>query len=162
MRFLVALLMFSSACATTQANTHPPLVAESRRPEVRDLPVAPDDRELPDGIPAEPGEDAVFPIEEGDEVVMPGILVSEARAARDALYRIDYTELRRMYEADRQVWEAHRALYEEQIRRDREALEEAQPGWWERHDATVVGVVAFLLGAAITTGIVAAIDKVTE
>jgi hypothetical protein len=93
---------------------------------------------------------------------MAGILVSEARAARDALFRIRYRELRRTYEADRQVWGAHRELYEEQIRRDREALEQARPDWWEQNDATVVGAITFILGAAITVGIVAAIDYVVD
>jgi len=135
------------------------MVAESRRPELREMPQSPRDEALPEGIPTNPGEAAVDPIEAGEASPRSGILISEARAARDALFRVRYTELRRTYEADRQVWTAHRSLYEEQIRRDREALEEAQPDWWERHDGTVVGVVAFLAGAALTVGLAAAIDK---
>ena len=113
---------------------------------------------MPEGIPTSPGEEAVDPIEEGEVAPRSGILISEARAARDALFRVRYTELRRTYEADRQVWAAHRELYEEQIRRDREALEKAQPDWWDRNDGTVIGMVAFIAGAALTVGLAAAID----
>lgn len=151
------------------------MVSADRRPEARELPAEPDDKPLPEGIPREPGEDHVVPLERGQCVsedgsrVAPGpcpdwsgIAVSEARAARDALYRISYTELRRLYEADRQVWAAHRELYEAQIREDRKEIERLQPDWWERHDGTVIGVGAFIVGAALTVGVVSAVDHVTD
>lgn len=163
MRQLAALLMLVCVgCATTQAVVHPPVIPETRRPEARDLPQDARTEALPEGISTTPGEDSVEAVEAGDPAPHAGILVSEARAVRDGIYRIRYTELRRTTEADRRVWTAHREFYEEQIRRDREALEEAQPDWWERNDGTILGVLGFVVGSAIVLGLAAAVDKVTD
>jgi len=76
-----------------------------------------------------------------------GIVVGEGRAARDGLYRVRYRELRLMYEADRQVWAAHRELYEGQLQRADERIRQLQPNWWERNGfALGVG-----LGIVLTT-----------
>lgn len=161
-----ALMVLAVGCGASTATTVRPLVAENRQPEARELPPDPVEEALPEGIPTDPPETAVEALEAGScppDAVQPcpaqsGILVSEARAARDALFRIRYRELRRTYEADRQVWAAHRELYETQVRLDREEIQRLQPGFWEEHDAEILGVVGFVIGAAITIGIMAVIE----
>ncbi len=159
MNQVVGLLTLVCVGCVSQPVVRPPLVAANQRPEVRELPLDPREEVLPEGVPTLPGESVVEPIEEAEPAPMAGILISESRAARDVLFRARYAELRRVYQSDRQVWAAHRELYEEQVRRDREALEAAKPDWWERHDATVVGVVAFVAGAALTVGLAVAVDR---
>ena len=133
----------------------------------------------------EPGEQYVEPIEAGQcipagGIQMPdsedeedrfvagpcpersGLMVSEARANRDALYRIRYREMRDTYTADRQVWSAHRELYEAQVAADREEIAQLQPTWWERHDGTILTAVGVVVGAAITVAITFAVNQASE
>jgi hypothetical protein len=91
-----------------------------------------------------------------------GIAVSEARAARNAMYRIRYKELRRTFEADRRVWSAHREVYEAQVARDRQEIERLQPTWWDRHGVAVGVAGGFIIGAATAILITYAVEKVTE
>ncbi len=90
-----------------------------------------------------------------------GLLVSEERLARDLLFRTRYTELRRVFEADRIIWSAHRELYEARIRQTEEALNKAQPNWFQQN-ALQIGVVGgFIIGAAMTIAITYAVEQVT-
>lgn len=153
------------------------MVGEDRRPEARELPIDPRLEPLPEGTPTEPSENFVEPLEAGScieadtEIAagagypcppQSGILVSEARASRDALYRIRYPEMRRTFEADRQVWAAQRELYEAQIAADRREIERLQPTWWEQHDGQVLTAVGVVVGAAITVAITFAVNQASE
>lgn len=186
MRKLVTLLvLFVFGCGAATTPEVRPLVAENRRPEARELPPDARTEPLPEGTPTEPGEDFVSVIEEGQcigvgGIQMPdsdddedrfipgpcpeqeGILVSEARANRDALYRIRYEELRRTVEADRRVWSAHRELYEAQVAADREEIERLQPSWWETHDLEIGVAAGLILGAAVTIAITYAVNEASE
>lgn len=169
MRKLAVLLVLLSGCAATQTPEVRPLVAEARRPEARELPVDPRDEPLPEGTPVTPGEDYVMPVTAGECAgatepcpAEDGIQVSEARANRDALFRIRYREMRTTYEADRRVWSAHRELYEAQIAADRQEIEDLQPTWWERHDGTILTAVGVIVGAAITVAITFAVNQASE
>jgi hypothetical protein len=171
----VALALLLSGCGASTASQVRPLVAEDRRPEVRELPQDPRLEALPDGTPSDPPENFVEPLEAGSCVavgskVLPsapcppqsGLLVSEARAARDAMFRIRYPELRRTYEADRQVWAAHRELYEAQVAADREEIERLQPTWWTQNGFAIGTAAGFILGAAVTIAITFAVDEATS
>lgn len=170
-RALAVFLALTVACA--KAPTVPPtLVDSSKWVETEALPLHPKTLPLPAGMDAD-SEKMVVPIEEGmcdsqngAAYAKPcpefsGIAVSEARAVRDGMYRIQYDELRARYEADRNVWAAHRMLYETQMQRDAEHIKTLAPTWWELHDGQITGSVGFGIGAAIVLGCVKAVTKTT-
>lgn len=166
---LVMMCFMCFGCGTTVAQSVRPFVAEERRPEMQALPENPATEELPLGTPTDPPEDFVVPIEVGEcdsieETCPPlsGILISESRANRNALYRIRYRELRQTVEADRQVWMAQRALYEAQLSADREEIERLQPSWWERHDGEILAVIGVIAGAALTVALTFAVNEASE
>ena len=172
--FILATL-FTVGCAASGENSLRPLVAEDRRPESRDLPIDPQVESIPEGYDTTFGEDHIEPLEEGSCVAesgeavsvgpcpsWSGIAISESRAARDVMYRSRYRELRRTYDADRQVWAAQRELYEAQIVRDREEIGNLQPTWWEQHDGTVLTALGVIVGAAITVAITFAVEEATD
>lgn len=172
---LTLLVFFAMGCGAAQTPELRPMVAEDRRPEARELAQTVRDEPLPEGVPVRPGEGYVVPVtagecvgEDGSPLVTEsypaesGFMISEARANRDALYRLRYREMRLTYEADRQVWSAHRELYEAQIVADREEISNLQPTWWERHDGTVLTAVGVVVGAAITVAITFAVNQASE
>jgi hypothetical protein len=161
-------------CGTATSGQVRPMVAEDRRPEARTLPQDPRLEALPEGTPSDLPENFVEPVDEGSCIsdrgavvasgpcpAYNGIAVSEARAARDAMFRIRYQELRQTYEADRQVWAAHRELYEAQIARGREEIARLQPTWWDRHGFAVGVASGFVIGAAVTIAITFAVGEAT-
>lgn len=168
---LVLVLAVASGCATTPVVPQP-LISASKVVETKPLPPDPSLEPLPNGTPAgewvEALESASCLDKEGKAVsgapspcpARPGILSSEARAARDALFRIRYPELRRMYEADRELWAAHRALYEERIATAQDELKKAQPNWWQQHGPALGMVGGFIVGAAMTVAITYALHHV--
>jgi hypothetical protein len=173
----VALVLLLSGCGASTVGQTRPLVADDRRPEARELPLDPRLEALPEGTPTDPPEDFVEPVEAGScieadtEIAagagypcpsQSGILVSEARAVRDAMFRIRYPELRQTYEADRQVWAAQRELYEAQVQRDREEIERLQPTWWTQNSFAIGTAAGFILGAAVTIAITFAVDEATS
>lgn len=168
------LVIVASGCATTSPVPPPTLITASQVVETKPLPPDPSLEPLPAGTP--PG-DSVEPLEAGSCLdkagkavsgasspcpVKPGIVSSEARAARDALYRIRYPELRKMYESDRQVWAAQRDLYEERVRTAQDELKKAQPNWWQQHGPALGMVAGFVIGAAMTVAIVYAEHQATK
>lgn len=168
-KLVVIVVLFSFGCGASQTPQVRPLVAEGRRPEAREQVQDVRDEPLPEGTPTTPGEDYVMPVTagecEGVTETCPaesGLMVSEARANRDALYRIRYREMRDTYDADRMVWAAHRELYEAQVAADREEIARLQPTWWERHDGTVLTAVGVVVGAAITVAITFAVNQASE
>jgi hypothetical protein len=155
MRAFISLsLVFLIGCATPSA--YVPTVAIEKRVEDRALPPDPATEPLPPGTP--PGE-WVIPAEKGEELSRSGILVSEARAARDATFRIRYPELRRNYESDRMLWQAHRELYEARLKAADEALKKAEPGWWQQHGPAVGMLGGFLVGCVLTVTLSYAVNQ---
>jgi hypothetical protein len=153
-RLLALLLPLFLACAGTLPT--PPTVAEAKR--VEQEPLAPDPQE--DKLdPNVPKGEWVEPLEANSCTpscpARSGILVSEERAVRDGLYRIRYRALRTNYLADRQVWVAHRELYEKRLQLADQAIQKLQPGWWERHRFQLGVVGGFVLGSALTIAIFA-------
>lgn len=182
-KLAVILTLFAMGCGAAQRPEVRPLVAEDRRPEARELAQDARDEPLPEGTPTALPESYVVPVEAGEcipedgrrvppsdeEQIIPGpcpehagILVSEARANRDAIYRIRYREMRDTYEADRRVWSAHRELYEAQVAADREEIARLQPTWWERHDGEILAAVGVIVGAVVTVAITFAVNQASE
>ena len=160
MRKAIALLCLLSGCAhASTPPTIPHTIPEERWVEARNLPPDPHTEALPPNTPGD--ESQVAPYEPGDpgNPRWPGIVESEARAQRDALYRIRYAELRRWYEADRQVWVAHREAYETRLQLASERIQELQPSRWERHRGAILGASGFLVGVATSILIVYGVDR---
>lgn len=157
MRTLSLSLTLLIGCATPSA--YVPTVAVERRVEDRALPPDPTTESLPPGTP--PGE-WVEPAEKGQTLTKSGIIVSESRAARDALFRVRYPELRRNYEADRMLWQAHRELYEARLKAADEALRKAEPGWWQQHGPAVGVLGGFLVGAVLTVTLTYAVHQTSN
>jgi hypothetical protein len=170
MRQLVLVLVVATGCATVPVVPEP-LINTRHVVETKPLPPDPALEALPDGTPA---GDWVEPLEAAScldkagkalpDAPSPcpsrsGIASSEARAVRDAMYRNRYSELRRLYEADRQLWGAHRELYEERVRTGAEELKKAQPNWWQQHGPALGVVGGFVVGAASTIAITFAIHQ---
>jgi hypothetical protein len=78
------------------------------------------------------------------------------------LFRIRYPELRRMFESDRQLWAAHRELYEERLQTSAEELKKAQPGWWQQHGPALGMVGGFIVGAVLTVSVTYALHQVAK
>jgi hypothetical protein len=173
--FVLTIAFLGTACGATHAVNERPLVALDRRPEIAELPTDPEIEAIPEGYDTTLGEELAEPLEAGQcvdgtgvvrsEGPCPGwsgIAISEARAARNAMYRIRYRELRRGYQADRQVWAAHRELYEAQVLRDREEIENLQPTWWDRN-GFIIGIAGgFILGAATAILVMFVVEQVDE
>ena len=94
-----------------------------------------------------------------------GVLFSTEKAVRSARFVVAYNEMRGLYEVDLRTWVREREVYQRhldladtEIARQRER---ARRGWWERHGAQVGLAVGFLVGAAATVGIVAAVNEVS-
>jgi hypothetical protein len=87
-----------------------------------------------------------------------GIVVSEERAYRDGFYRIEYGLLLQNYDSDRTVWSAHRELYEERLRLADRAIQDLQPGWWERNKFQLGVAGGMVLGIAASVAILAATE----
>ena len=162
---LVAALI-APACGGVQSTR--PTVPDTvvKRVEQQPLPPDPADEPLPDGIP--PGE-WVEPVEAGACAgkappcpEKSGILVSEARAVRDAKYRVRYKELRKNYEADRVVWGAHRELYEERLKLADREIQDLQPNWWDRNKLQIGVVGGVIIGIATSVAILAVTDEVRQ
>jgi hypothetical protein len=155
MRYLALILPLFLACAGTLPTT-PTVPVGEKRVETVPLPPDPEAEKLADNVPR---GDWVEPQEAGSCAPSPacpakaGILVSEERASRDALFRIRYRELRTNYVSDQKVWGAQRALYEERLKLADQAIQQAQPGWFQRHGFQLGVVGGFLLGSVLTIAI---------
>jgi hypothetical protein len=168
---LVLVTVVAAGCATAPVVPQP-LISAKQVVEAKPLPPDPALEPLPNGTPAGEWVEALEAASCLDKAgkALPGapspcparsgIASSEARAARDALFRIRYPELRRMYEADRELWGAHRALYEERIATAEEELKKAQPNWWQQHGPALGMVGGFVVGAAMTVAITYALHHV--
>ena len=157
MKPLLPVILLVGACASAPAAR--PVVPESRRAEQKPLPADPAQEALPEGlaagewaVPVEAGE--CVPVGEGEPAkgpcpVQAGVLISERKAARVALYKIRYVELRRTVEADRIAWGADRELYETKLQLALDEIEELQPTWWDENKGTALLAVGFLAGGII-------------
>jgi hypothetical protein len=95
----------------------------------------------------------------------PGVLFPDESAAYVARLRVSYDEVRGLYEIDQRTWERERQIYtrhlemaDEEIQR---ANERAERTWWELHGDEVGLIGGFVVGVAVTIGIVAAVDATT-
>ena len=123
-------------------------ISDTRRPELRTLPPNPRTEPLPDKFA---GEEWVEPAEVGQVVAKPGLLVSEARVARDILFRTRYDELRTLYDEDRNVWVAHRDYYEQRLAQADGVIRDLQPNWWDQHkDYFYLAAFGILAGYTLT------------
>lgn len=142
--------LFCTGCTAERVATRGPFVEADHRPESKPLPPNPREEKL-DGEFSMP--EWVEAIEQGEAAPRAGILISESRAARDALFRARYDELRRYYDADRMVWGAHRAYYEERLSKADVEIQRLQPTWWSSHAESIFLVGGILVGMAATIGI---------
>ena len=148
---LAILLAVSFGCAGRQSPKPTYTIAEARWVEREELPPDPATEELPEDLPG--GEDDVAVYEPKKLEVNPswaGLVISERRAARDALFRLRYPELRANYEADRKVWEVHREAYETRLQLAEERILELQPTWWDEKKGVVLGAGGFVFGVIVT------------
>ena len=160
--FVASWSVWLAGCATTsaeQAGDSEPYL-EGPYAEDRELPAHPQDEDLDLAPGVNADETAVEAATKGQPAPMDGIIVSESRAARDALYRIRYKELRTTYEADRSVWRVHRTIYEKQIEMDNDRIRELTPPpptWWDQHGTAVLigssALVGLVAGAGLTVGV---------
>lgn len=174
-RAVSILLVFAlTGCATVPTLAPTVAVNAEKRVEMRPLPPDPLTEALPPGTPP---EDWVLPLEAGscfDKAGKPaqdapkpcpersGVSLSESRAVRAKLLQIRYPELRRLYEADRMVWVAHRELYEERLKLADDKIRSMQPNWFERH-ALQLGIVGgFVLGAVMTVSLTYAVHQTSK
>jgi hypothetical protein len=176
MRALVLVTLGLVGCATTKASTYIPTVPDNpeKRVEKRALPPDAATEPLPPGTSK---DDFVQAQEAGECLdgagnplpgapkpcpIKPGILSGEGRSARDMVYRIRYTELRKLYDSDRAVWNAHRELYETRLEQAETALKDAKPNWFQEH-AFQLGVIGgFVLGSAATVAITFAVNQASK
>jgi len=166
------LVCFFWGCATTPPPE--PTVTIGKRVEDQPLPPDPASEPLPDGTPkgewAEPLEKGACVKADGTvskDVVKPcparsGVSISEEKATRLALFKIRYPELRLNYQADRQVWKAHRELYETRLQLAADRIKELQPGWFQRHKFEIGIAAGFLVGAAITISVFEVADQLSK
>ena len=151
-RLLLPLLL--CACATVPTPAPEAFIPEARRPEQRALPPSPREEKLPAGVA---GEEWVLPAEQGATVPKAGLLASEARVARDILFRTRYDELRKVFDADRMVWKTHRDYYEERLHLAQDEIARLQPTWWDEHKGSLYLVGGVLVGFGLTLGVVEAV-----
>lgn len=162
-----ALLLFL-ACASACAGAKPlePTIPESKRVEAEPLPPDPETEKLDSNVPPEDWVEALEPGSCTDATGKPttnvkpcparaGIAMSEAKAARFGLFKIRYKELRTNYVSDRNVWAAQRELYETRLKLADKAIQDLQPGWWDRHKGEFGVIGGFILGTAMTISIYA-------
>jgi hypothetical protein len=163
--FCAAALVLLAGCATLQPV--PLTVPESKHVEDEPLPTDPATEKV-----ASPDGDWVVPLNEEDCITKDGKLVSDApkpcpgkggllfseeKAARLKLYQIGYIQLRGNYIADRRVWLVHRELYESRLKDAGEALQRAQPSWFEKHSFQLGVLGGAVIGAGMAVGIIYAV-----
>ena len=156
------IVVFGASCVTI--SPVPLTVPEAKWVEAQPLPEDPGSTK----IAAKDG-DWVVPISEGDcsddkgkltaDAPKPcpnrgGLLVSEEKITRLKLYEIGYKQLRVNYGADRVVWSAQRDLYEARLKDAGEALQRAQPDWFQLHKGELGTLFGLVVGVAATVGVV--------
>jgi hypothetical protein len=149
LQMLVATIMVVG-CVTPQKPVVQ-FIPDTRRPELEPLPPNPRDEALEGAFV---GEEWVEPLLKGHEAPKSGLLVSASRAARDILFRTRYDELRKLVEADRTVWSAQRAWYEERLRLSAEEIQRLQPTWWDQNKDVILFCAGVVLGVGATVGVV--------
>lgn len=161
-----ALLLGLIACAAPKPLA--PTVPEANRVELEPLPPDPDTEVLEGNS----SEDWIESLEAGSCFdatgkptttikpcpAKPGIAMSEARAARFALFKIRYRELRTSYVSDRKVFGAQRELYETRLVIADKAIQALQPSWLDRHK----GELGLLGGVILGTGLTVLITVATN
>lgn len=165
---LVMSLVLANGCAAVPVV---PTVRAEKRVEDRPLPPDPAVEALPEDTPKGDWVDSLEAASCLDKQGKPvpgatvpcparnGIASSEARAARDALFRIRYLELRRDYAADRELWKAHRELYETRLEQAEDKLQKAQPNWFQQNAFALGMVGGFILGGIATVTLTYAVNQ---
>ena len=151
----VALLLLPVLVACAPRYTTPPTVPPGEsRVEDQTLPPDAQTEPLPEGIP---DDQRVEPMEEGQPAPFPGVLLGEGRSARLSIVDSRYDELRVRYEQDRRVWSAQRELYETRLALADKAIRDLQPSWWQRNALSLgilggvtLGVLATVAAASAT------------
>jgi hypothetical protein len=148
-------IFFVAGCAAVPVRGDPTF-SQSHRVETIPLPEDPERIAIPSNIPKEEWLEAQ---EAGVLAKRSGILVSEARAYRDGLFRISYRELRAIVMSEQSVWAAHRELYEERLQQADRKIRDMQPDWFTRHEGQLGVVGGFIVGASLTVGLTYAIHR---
>jgi len=157
-RWVAALALLAGCAATTVAE-----VPRSRVPLgefVTDLPARPDER------PLDPDDNWAIAVDEVPSLGVPGLCMSLAKARRAAEWVVSYNELRGLYEIDLRVWPRIESDYQDSLMRADEEVEaqrkKAVRSWFELHQGQIALVSGFVLGALVTTGIVAAASRADD
>ena len=141
--FLIPVLVFACSSAPKQAPSY--FIEADRWPETKPLPVVDSDT-LPLPPKLDPIESSQA-LEKGIVAPSSGILISEAKAWRLAQSRIEAKALRSDWIADREVWVAHRAVYESTIQNMAEQIRNLQPSWFDENKISIGLGGGFILGA---------------
>lgn len=160
MRSVSAVVMFFVlACGATSAS-----VTRSDRtlPEsaLTSLPPRPDSTPIPEA------EDWVVPLEAGDQTDRAGVLLSDAKARRAALWVVEYNRIRGLYEIDLVTWARERVIYNRYLRLADDEVARWQDAsrrtWWERHQGQIGLGVGLVLGIVTTMLVVYGLDRSGE
>lgn len=89
-----------------------------------------------------------------------GIVMSPQKAARAKRWQDSYSNLRGLYELDRQIFSQHRIIYDERMGQANEEIVRLSPSWWDKNKGTLGWGAGFVAGAAATIAIVYAVDEV--
>lgn len=146
-----ALLLLVVAACTPKFVTPPTVPPGEARVEQQPLPPDAMIEGLPEGIPE---DDRIEALEAQNRAPFAGVLLGEGAAARYAILKSRYPELRVRYEQDRKVWAAHRELYEVRLQLADKAIHDLQPSWWDRNAFSLGLLGGVTLG--VLTGVAAA------
>jgi hypothetical protein len=157
--YAFSLLILSTACATTEIKREDYIPRDKWPEEVTKLPDDADKMEVPEKLKK---AEWAKPIKKGQVAKEAGVLMSPAKAWRFGQHKIEADALRDLDVADRNVWGAQRALYENQIHEDKKEIDKLQPTFWDRYGVPIMTTVGFVVGAGVTIGIAAAINEVQQ
>jgi hypothetical protein len=147
-----------SQATAASSRTLPDPVVEAEMPEEVERPEGGVRTQAVDSCLVGEGEDA--------QETGPGILFDQDSAMYVARLRVGYDEVRGLYDVDQRTWARERQVYQRHLELGDEEIERAneraERSWWEKHGDEVGLITGFVVGVAVTVGITAAIDKVTE
>lgn len=105
-------------------------------------------------------------VEGSEDVVGPGIYMSQEMSMRVSRTKVAYDEIRALYEIDLRTMDRERGVYQKNLDlADQEIVrlrEAARRTWWERHGDGVMVGVGLVLGAGFAVGMAAALDGVVN
>lgn len=160
----VVAVVFLVACGAATAEER----AERTLPDPLFTQELPD---LPEEVPPDkrlsmPAEACVVEGSDPPQKLPPGILISQEMGLRAARTKVAYDEIRSLYKTDLATMDRERGVYEKHLEVADEEIdiwrERSRRTWLERNGGLLGLAAGFVVGAAITVAIVAAVEGTTE